>query len=106
MSTKSQISIIGGGNSTHTLIPLLSDAGHSVNLLTRHPDKWSDVVTVSYVLPDGMPQASPRARPVWSESRPHTVCDRTNTSTEACEAAPAWTGRDIEASYIPRNERT
>jgi len=32
---KLNITIIGGGNSSHTLIPLLSNAGHNVSLQTR-----------------------------------------------------------------------
>jgi opine dehydrogenase len=49
MRSQCQVTIVGGGNSTHTLIPLLANGGHSVNLLTRNPDKWSDKVTVKYV---------------------------------------------------------
>ena len=33
--------IVGGGNSAHVLIPLLSEAGHRVHLLTRRPEAWS-----------------------------------------------------------------
>ena len=36
--------IVGGGNSAHVLISLLSEAGHRVNLLTRRPHDWQDVV--------------------------------------------------------------
>lgn len=36
--------IVGGGNSAHVLIPLLHEAGHVVNLMTRRPNDWSDTV--------------------------------------------------------------
>ena len=39
------VCIVGGGNSAHVLIPFLSTAGHSVNLLTRRPHDWDSVVT-------------------------------------------------------------
>ena len=52
-SNKCNITIVGGGNSTHTLIPLLSDSGHSVNLLTRKPSEWQKSVKLSYVLQSG-----------------------------------------------------
>lgn len=47
------ISIIGGGNSTHSLIPLLSNDGHTVNLLTRNPNQWSKTITMEYTDPNG-----------------------------------------------------
>jgi prephenate dehydrogenase len=42
---KFTVCIVGGGNSAHVLIPFLSTAGHTVNLLTRRPNDWSKVVT-------------------------------------------------------------
>jgi opine dehydrogenase len=36
--------IVGGGNSAHVLIPLLTEAGHNVTLLTRRPGDWKDDV--------------------------------------------------------------
>ncbi len=36
---------IQGGNSAHVLIPFLSASGHKVNLMTRRPEAWSDIVT-------------------------------------------------------------
>jgi len=36
--------IVGGGSSAHVLIPFLSEAGHHVQLLTRRPNDWHDVV--------------------------------------------------------------
>ena len=47
------ITVVGGGNSAHTLIPLLSKAGHTVNLLTRKPEKWCHEVKMEYILPNG-----------------------------------------------------
>ena len=35
-----KVSIIGGGSSAHTIIPLLSKAGYEVNLLTSRPKIW------------------------------------------------------------------
>lgn len=37
--------IVGGGNASHVLIPLLSEAGHQVHLWTRRPDDWQDQIT-------------------------------------------------------------
>lgn len=47
------ITLIGGGNSTHSLIPLLSNAGHIINLLTRNPDKWSKEIKMEYISQEG-----------------------------------------------------
>lgn len=35
------VTIVGGGNSAHVLIPLLSRTQHSIQLLTSRPDRWS-----------------------------------------------------------------
>lgn len=45
------ITIIGGGNSAHVLIPLLSKTGLQVNLLTRRPKQWSQSIDLDYTLP-------------------------------------------------------
>jgi len=42
------ITIIGGGASAHTLIPLLSSSNYTVNLLTRKPERWSSKVELQY----------------------------------------------------------
>jgi hypothetical protein len=44
LATSLTTCIVGGGNSAHVLIPFLCEAGHHVNLLTRRPDDWNDVV--------------------------------------------------------------
>lgn len=44
---------MGGGNSAHVLIPLLSKAGHNVSILTRRPNEWSDSIHLEYILPSG-----------------------------------------------------
>ena len=44
-STKLNVVIVGGGNSTHVLAALASEAGHNVTILTRQPEKWSATVT-------------------------------------------------------------
>lgn len=43
--SKTTITVVGGGNSAHVLIPFLSSAGHTVNLLTRRPHEWKDTIT-------------------------------------------------------------
>jgi hypothetical protein len=70
---KLKICIVGGGNSTHTLVPLLSDAGHVVNLLTRRPGEWTDMVSVSKVSPDGKVEACLTGRIATRSSRPEDV---------------------------------
>ena len=42
------ITIVGGGASAHTLIPLLSSSKYIVNLLTRKPDLWSKKIELQY----------------------------------------------------------
>jgi hypothetical protein len=39
--TPCTVTIVGGGNSAHVLIPFLSEAGHQVNLCTRRPQDWN-----------------------------------------------------------------
>lgn len=34
---KKEVTIVGGGSSAHLLIPFLSGAGFTVNILTRRP---------------------------------------------------------------------
>jgi hypothetical protein len=43
---KKEVTIVGGGSSAHVLIPFLSGAGFTVNLLTRKPKEWSQKVDV------------------------------------------------------------
>lgn len=45
---KKKVSIIGGGNSAHALIPLLSKANYKVNLLTRKPESWKQNIYLEY----------------------------------------------------------
>ncbi len=49
----SNITIIGGGNSAHVLIPLLSKTEFTVNLMTRKPEKWSHDIALDYMKPSG-----------------------------------------------------
>ena len=42
------ITIVGGGSSAHTLIPLLSSSKYIVNLLPSKPDLWSRKVELQY----------------------------------------------------------
>ncbi len=39
-----EVTIVGGGSSAHILIPFLSGAGFTVNILTRRPKEWSTKV--------------------------------------------------------------
>lgn len=41
MAKKLNITLVGGGNSTHVLAALASNAGHSVSILTRRVDAWA-----------------------------------------------------------------
>ncbi|KAL7551267.1 hypothetical protein ACHAWF_014461 [Thalassiosira exigua] len=43
--SKSVVTVVGGGNSAHVLIPFLSASGHKVNLMTRRPEAWRKEVT-------------------------------------------------------------
>src|SRR6056297_2397144 len=47
------ITVVGGGNSAHVLIPLLSKTGMEVNLLTRKPEKWHKTITLEHRTSDG-----------------------------------------------------
>lgn len=47
------VTIVGGGASAHTLIPMLSAAKYQVNLLTRKPSRWSKQVELQYQTADG-----------------------------------------------------
>ena len=40
------IVLLGGGNSTHCLAPLISASGNKVTIVTRKPENWSDEITV------------------------------------------------------------
>lgn len=41
---KKEVTIVGGGSSAHVLIPFLSGAGFTVNILTRQPKEWSSKI--------------------------------------------------------------
>jgi len=42
------ITIVGGGSTAHTLIPLLAGAGHKISILTRNPDKWANEIITQH----------------------------------------------------------
>lgn len=46
---KKKVAVIGGGNSAHALIPLLSKANYEVSLISSKPGKWKkkDKIRVS-----------------------------------------------------------
>ena len=45
---RKKVSIIGGGNSAHALIPLLSKANYEINLLTSRPESWRKKIRLEY----------------------------------------------------------
>ncbi|MCQ2317761.1 MAG: NAD(P)-binding domain-containing protein [Bacteroidales bacterium] len=47
------IVIVGGGNSAHVLIPLLSKTDFDISVLTSSPDDWSHTVALEYQNTDG-----------------------------------------------------
>lgn len=46
MATQTTVTIVGGGNSAHVLIPFLTVSGHTVNIMTRRPEVWNKTVSV------------------------------------------------------------
>lgn len=40
------VTLVGGGNSTLCLAPLIASAGYTVNILTRQPEKWAKEIEV------------------------------------------------------------
>ena len=45
---KKEVTIVGGGSSAHILIPFLSGAGFTVNILTRRPKEWSPKIDLQW----------------------------------------------------------
>ena len=50
---RKNIVIVGGGNSAHVLIPLLSKTDFDISVLTSRPDDWSHTVALEYQNTDG-----------------------------------------------------
>ncbi|TRX70481.1 NAD/NADP octopine/nopaline dehydrogenase family protein [Carboxylicivirga sp. M1479] len=50
---KKVVTIVGGGSSAHILIPFLSGAGFTVNILTRRPEEWSSKIDLQLQSIDG-----------------------------------------------------
>ena len=48
-----QLVICGGGNSAHTLIPLLRDSIFEVSIYTSKPEKWAKTIELEWHNPDG-----------------------------------------------------
>ncbi len=53
MSDSLTVTIVGGGASAHTLIPMISGSGYEVNLMTRKPRRWSKQVQLQYQSDEG-----------------------------------------------------
>jgi competence transcription factor ComK len=53
-----KITIVGGGSSAHTLIPVLSKSKYKVNLLTSKPDQWDYNIETQYIDPNGIKRMS------------------------------------------------
>lgn len=51
-SLEKNIVVIGGGNSAHVLIPLLSDAHFNITLLTSRPRAWRHTIELEYRTPN------------------------------------------------------
>lgn len=49
---KKQIVIVGGGNSAHVLIPLLSEANFNITMLTSRPNEWCNTIELEYRNPN------------------------------------------------------
>jgi len=47
------VTVVGGGNSAHVVIPFLSSSGYNVSLLTRNPEKWQKKIALEYQTPEG-----------------------------------------------------
>jgi opine dehydrogenase len=47
------VTIVGGGASAHTLIPLLSSSQYTVNLLTRKPEQWAQKIELQHQAVNG-----------------------------------------------------
>jgi hypothetical protein len=47
------ITIVGGGSSAHTLIPILSSSKYIVNILTNKTDLWSKKIELQYQAANG-----------------------------------------------------
>lgn len=50
---KKQLVICGGGNSAHTLIPLLKDSIFEVSIFTSRPKEWAKVIELEWYNPKG-----------------------------------------------------
>lgn len=52
MQLKKNVVIVGGGNSAHVLIPLLSEANFNITMLTSRPNDWSHTIELEYRNPN------------------------------------------------------
>lgn len=50
---KIDVTVVGGGNSAHVLIPLLTATGHNVSLMTSRPDEWNEKIYCDLINMDG-----------------------------------------------------
>lgn len=50
---KKKLVVCGGGNSAHTLIPLLEDSIFDVSIFTSHPEKWRHTIELEWHNSDG-----------------------------------------------------
>ena len=50
---KKKLVVCGGGSSSHTLIPLLTDSNFEVSVYTSKPDKWSEIIELEWHNPEG-----------------------------------------------------
>ncbi|MEA2017158.1 MAG: NAD/NADP octopine/nopaline dehydrogenase family protein [Campylobacterota bacterium] len=45
---KTNVTIVGGGSSTHALIPFLTSSSREINLLTSKPEEWESSIILEY----------------------------------------------------------
>lgn len=69
-STQLVVTLVGGGNSTHCLAPLIAAAGFPVNILTRRPEAWQEEVEVVNEDLGWLKMTSIKARPNLITSDP------------------------------------
>lgn len=73
---KAKITVIGGSNSAHTIIPLLSSSGHDVNILTRNPRKWAKIIKMQYILPNNTVKYTVKGEATKISNNPaDLICD-------------------------------
>ena len=103
---KAIITIVGGGNSSYTLISLLSSAGHKVNLLTPEPEKWSNQVTMELILHDGTIKATLPGHLNMISSNPGSIIPESEIIILSLPVSKYRVALHEIAPFIRRNKKT